>query len=119
MLGQLDETNQVAAPSTPALPRLALTRLHASFRFSLSNTSSISVSVLAGLSVARFATSVLVPSSATLGVPTPTLCLEGQFELGILPLFAHQFRFLLATPFTPGQGNRSGLRLLRDYYALC
>jgi hypothetical protein len=37
----------------------------------------------------------------------------------ILPLSAHESCHLLATPFTPGQGNRSGLRHWRDYYTLC
>src|SRR5713226_6050283 len=40
----------VVIPSTPALPLLAFTRRNASFRLSRSHTSSISRSVLAGLS---------------------------------------------------------------------
>src|SRR5260370_10048310 len=32
---------------------------------------------------------------------TPTLCPEGQLQLGFLPLVAHESRGLLAAPFTP------------------
>jgi len=44
---------------------------------------------------------------------TPHLRPEVQFKLVILPLSVHEFRYLLATPFTPWQGNRSGLRRCR------
>src|SRR2546423_1256838 len=48
-------------PSTPGLPLLALTRLNARFRFSVSHTASICRSLPVGGSVAIFATSASVP----------------------------------------------------------
>src|ERR1700745_441589 len=68
-------------PSVPGLPLLALTRRKARFRCSLSQTSSISCSSLAGLSVSHFAANDSVPSRGALGaslLPSPvkdrTLC---------------------------------------------
>src|SRR5438874_3480424 len=54
-------------PSTPGLPLLALTRCKACLQFSSSQTSSMSRSVPARLSVLRFATSVSVPFSVVFG----------------------------------------------------
>src|SRR6267378_1245409 len=54
-------------PSTPGLPLLPLTRRNACLQFSCSQTSSISCSVIAGLSALRFAASDSVPFAAAFG----------------------------------------------------
>src|SRR5712691_9261443 len=68
-------------PSIPALPLLAFTRRKACRQFSRPQTSSISCSSLAGLSVAQFAVYDSVPSPGALGaslrpssVKASTLC---------------------------------------------
>src|SRR5712691_4598505 len=54
-------------PSTPALPLLLLTRANACWQFFRPQTSSISCSLLAGLSASRFAANDSVPSPEPLG----------------------------------------------------
>src|SRR5438093_12617965 len=83
-------------PSTPALPLLAFTRRNASFRFSRSHTSSISRSVLAGLShpfVASDDSVSVLPASGF----TRQRARAVQWRLDVLRV-VHETHGLLASP---------------------
>ena len=106
-------------PSTPGLPLLALTRANACLQFSRSQTSSINGSPMAGLLALRFAVSDSVPSPEAVGASLLLLLQEGQLELVLLPLVAHELRCLLATPINPLRGPFGPSSALTDYFALC
>src|SRR3954471_17406100 len=104
--------------STPALPLLALTRANACLQFSRSQTSYINCSPIARLSVSRFTISDSVPSSDTLGASLILSSAKAHTSWFFCRLSLMSCAAYLPFPLTPC-GDRSGLRSLRNYFALC
>src|SRR5437667_6756771 len=100
-------------PSIPALPLLALTRANACWQFFRPQTSSISCSLLAGLSASRFAANDSVPATESLGASLllTSAKANSSWLFGRLSLMSCAAYLPLSLASSPE--DRSGLHHLR------